>query len=262
MRRRGLEPPLSGCSAGAAIVVSREASGGLAMARYGFEQEQPERLAGIEATWDPGTRALLDSLGIGRGWRCLEAGAGGGSIATWMAERVGPEGSVLAVDLDTTLVERLAGEVLEVRRHDLLRDELPATRLTSSTRDRCCPGWEKATRSSGWSLRWPCRRLRRTSTGRGCAASRATRATAARAPSGRARRSAPAAAAARVDRRRRARQRPLDGGGVAGRGRGRARAERAQPDAASDGAIAHRHRTIIPTGLRCSRLQGNALERT
>ncbi len=96
------------------------------MARYGFEQEQPERLAGIEATWDPGTRALLDSLGIGRGWRCLEAGAGGGSIATWMAERVGPEGSVLAVDLDTTLVERLAGEVLEVRRHDLLRDELPA----------------------------------------------------------------------------------------------------------------------------------------
>jgi SAM-dependent methyltransferase len=96
------------------------------MARYGFEQDKPERLAGIEATWDPGTRALLGSLGIGPGWRCLEAGAGGGSIAVWMADRVGPEGSVLAVDIDTTHVERLAGGVLEVRRHDLLRDDLPA----------------------------------------------------------------------------------------------------------------------------------------
>jgi SAM-dependent methyltransferase len=95
------------------------------MARYGFEHEKPERLAGIEATWDPGTRALLESLGIGPGRRCLEAGAGGGSIAAWMAERVGPEGSVLAVDIDTTHVEPLAGGVLEVRRHDLAHDDLP-----------------------------------------------------------------------------------------------------------------------------------------
>jgi hypothetical protein len=42
-----------------------------------------------------------------------------------MAERVGPEGSVLAVDIDTTHVEPLAGGVLEVRRHDLLRNDLP-----------------------------------------------------------------------------------------------------------------------------------------
>lgn len=96
------------------------------MTRYGFEHEKPERLAGIEATWDPGTQALLDSLGVGPGWRCLEAGAGGGSIATWMAERVGPEGSVLATDIDTTHLEPLAGRVLEVRRHDLQRDDLPA----------------------------------------------------------------------------------------------------------------------------------------
>ena len=57
---------------------------------------------------------------------CSSDLAGGGSIAAWMAERVGPEGSVLAVDIDTTHVEPLAGGVLEVRRHDLLRDDLPA----------------------------------------------------------------------------------------------------------------------------------------
>jgi SAM-dependent methyltransferase len=96
------------------------------MPSYGFEHDKPERLAGIEATWDRGTQALLSSLGIGPGWRCLEAGAGGGSIAAWMAERVAPDGSVLAVDLDTTHVEPLAGGVLEVRRHDLLLDDLPA----------------------------------------------------------------------------------------------------------------------------------------
>jgi SAM-dependent methyltransferase len=96
------------------------------MTRYGFEHEKPERLAGIEATWDPGTLELLDSLGVGSGWRCLEAGAGGGSIAAWLADRVGPEGSELAVDIDTTHIDHLSGGVLEVRRHDLLRDDLPA----------------------------------------------------------------------------------------------------------------------------------------
>jgi len=94
--------------------------------RYAFTEDQRERLAGIEATWDSGTRALLDSLGVRSGWRCLEAGAGGGSIAAWMAERVSPDGSVLATDVDTTFLEPLADDVLEVRRHDLTRDELPA----------------------------------------------------------------------------------------------------------------------------------------
>jgi SAM-dependent methyltransferase len=96
------------------------------MARYGFEQDTRERLAGIEATWDQGTRALLESLGVRPGWRCLEVGAGGGSIARWLADRVGPEGSVLATDIDTTHIESLAGGVLEIRTHDLLREDLPS----------------------------------------------------------------------------------------------------------------------------------------
>ena len=110
---------------GGAVSSRQQAVRSQAIPSYGFEHDKPERLAGIEATWDRGTRALLDSLGIGPGWRCLEAGAGGGSIAAWMAERVAPEGSVLAVDLDTTHVEPLAGGVLEVRRHDLRHDDLP-----------------------------------------------------------------------------------------------------------------------------------------
>lgn len=40
----------------------------------GFSEERA-RLAGIESLWDPGSQALLDGLGIGAGWRCLEVTA-------------------------------------------------------------------------------------------------------------------------------------------------------------------------------------------
>jgi ubiquinone/menaquinone biosynthesis C-methylase UbiE len=53
----------------------------------------------MEALWDPGTKAVIESLGIASGCHCLEIGAGGGSIAEWLAERVGPEGEVLATDV-------------------------------------------------------------------------------------------------------------------------------------------------------------------
>lgn len=74
--------------------------------------EERARLAGIEALWDPGSRSLLDELGLDSGWRCLEVGAGGGSLVEWMAAR-GAE--VTAVDIDTRFVEHLAD------RRDILR---------------------------------------------------------------------------------------------------------------------------------------------
>ena len=47
----------------------------------------------------------LHRLGLGPGWRCLEVGAGSGSVARWLAAKVGPEGSVLATDIDTRWVD-------------------------------------------------------------------------------------------------------------------------------------------------------------
>ena len=95
------------------------------MSEYAFAGDKPERLAGIEATWDPGTIFRLEAVGIAPGWRCLEAGAGGGSIAVWLATRVGPTGHVIATDVETALLEPLVGDNLEVLNHDLLTDELP-----------------------------------------------------------------------------------------------------------------------------------------
>jgi SAM-dependent methyltransferase len=87
----------------------------------GFEQERA-RISGMEALWDPGSRALLDEVGIGRGWNCLEVGAGGGSIVAWMAGR---GAHVTAIDIDTRFIEPLASDAIDVRRLDIRTDELP-----------------------------------------------------------------------------------------------------------------------------------------
>jgi hypothetical protein len=85
------------------------------------------RLAGLEAALDPGTRAHLLRLGVGPGSRCLEIGAGGGSVAFWLAERVAPGGTVVATDLETDFLESEATghPRLEVLRHDIMAAALP-----------------------------------------------------------------------------------------------------------------------------------------
>jgi len=66
------------------------------------------------------------AFGIREGWHCWEAGAGGASVPTWLAERVGPEGRVLASDIDTSALEDAENPPFEVRRHDLTVDPPPA----------------------------------------------------------------------------------------------------------------------------------------
>ena len=97
----------------------------LAYAFVNAEPMQRQRLKMLEAWLDEGTTRILDARGLGPGWRCLEAGAGGGSVAAWLCRRVRPEGSVLATDLDVRFLRELAYPNLELQVHDLLHDELP-----------------------------------------------------------------------------------------------------------------------------------------
>jgi SAM-dependent methyltransferase len=83
------------------------------------------RLAGLEALYDPATCAVLDELGVGTGWRALEAGAGHGSVARWLAERIGPTGEVHAIDVDLRFLDDLPAHVT-VRRADVEHDDLRA----------------------------------------------------------------------------------------------------------------------------------------
>jgi SAM-dependent methyltransferase len=61
---------------------------------------------------------------VGPGWRCLDVGAGDGSVARWLALRVAPEGRVTATDLNPRFLVGHGFPNLEVRRHDLLTDDL------------------------------------------------------------------------------------------------------------------------------------------
>jgi ubiquinone/menaquinone biosynthesis C-methylase UbiE len=87
-------------------------------------RQAAERLDAVERFLDPGTIRVLAGIGIEKGWRCLEAGAGGGSIASWLAERVGATGSVVATDIDTRLLAARVAANIEVRRHHIVADPL------------------------------------------------------------------------------------------------------------------------------------------
>ncbi|MEV7021959.1 methyltransferase domain-containing protein [Kitasatospora sp. NPDC093558] len=83
------------------------------------------RLQLLEKTYDPGTVAVLDRLGIRPDWRCLELGAGAGSVAYWLAGRV-PGGSVVAADIDPRFIEPDRAANLDVRCMDVTSEEFPA----------------------------------------------------------------------------------------------------------------------------------------
>jgi SAM-dependent methyltransferase len=81
------------------------------------------RLGLLEQRFDPGTIRRLDQLGVSSGWRCLEVGAGHGSIVRWLADRVGAGGSVVAADIDPRFLTGLPDNV-EVRTFDVREDQI------------------------------------------------------------------------------------------------------------------------------------------
>lgn len=93
---------------------------------YAFDNDDADavdrhrHLAGV---LDGFTCSRLSRLGDMTGWRCLDLGAGGGSVARWLVERVGPTGTVVATDINTRHLPADAGyAVLE---HDLATDPPP-----------------------------------------------------------------------------------------------------------------------------------------
>lgn len=95
---------------------------------YLLDNQQAEAGARFDAfatLFDPITFRHLQEFGIGSGWRCWEVGAGGTSVISWLAKKVGPTGKVLATDIDTSLMASAARPPVEVRVHDVGADELP-----------------------------------------------------------------------------------------------------------------------------------------
>ncbi|MER6076426.1 class I SAM-dependent methyltransferase [Streptomyces sp. NPDC001817] len=77
--------------------------------RYGTDLFAPdqtgegERIDYGALAYDTATRARLTALGVGPGWRCLDVGAGTGTISRWLADEAGAD-EVLALDRDPRFV--------------------------------------------------------------------------------------------------------------------------------------------------------------
>lgn len=101
---------------------SRKFEPGYRLAAKGRQAAEDDRLSLVEQILDPRSRrrrALAQP-----GWRCLEVGAGRGSMAVWLAKQVGESGQVVATDIDLTYLKRLDVPNLEVRQHNILEDSL------------------------------------------------------------------------------------------------------------------------------------------
>jgi 2-polyprenyl-3-methyl-5-hydroxy-6-metoxy-1,4-benzoquinol methylase len=95
-----------------------------AMARIDPDAERG-RLKKLEHINDPATLRRLDAIGVLPGWRCVEVGAGAGSIARALAARVGPTGEVVAADMDPRFLGDFAGAGRRVVTHDISEGPVP-----------------------------------------------------------------------------------------------------------------------------------------
>ncbi len=97
---------------------------------YAFAEEDPgQRLDALSALFDPVSFRHCESLGIDRGWRCWEVGAGRPTVANWLAHRVGESGHVLATDIDIAGLTNHVDPAVDVQRHDITRDDIPRGRF-------------------------------------------------------------------------------------------------------------------------------------
>lgn len=85
---------------------------------------ESERLTLMSEMLDPQLFFRLRQIGVTTGWRCLEVGAGNGSVSKWLSGQVGAAGSVLTSDLDIDLLEKIDLPNVTVRRIDVTQDDL------------------------------------------------------------------------------------------------------------------------------------------
>ncbi|HEX5540819.1 MAG TPA: methyltransferase domain-containing protein [Micromonospora sp.] len=97
--------------------------------QYTFDNATPEAARQVRLLaeiLDGHSIDVLARAGVAAGWRCLDLGAGAGSISTWLADRVGPDGRVLALDTDPRHIgqhERLELRAVDVTEADFGTDE-------------------------------------------------------------------------------------------------------------------------------------------
>jgi SAM-dependent methyltransferase len=120
---------------------------------------ETERHGHLASNFDAGSARLITKMGLAVGWHVLEVGAGGGSLARWLAEQVGPSGRVMATDVDLQFVGEQPDNVI-LRQHDIAVDPLPAQHFDLvharavlqhvPAREQALANMVRATKPGGW----------------------------------------------------------------------------------------------------------------
>jgi 2-polyprenyl-3-methyl-5-hydroxy-6-metoxy-1,4-benzoquinol methylase len=89
--------------------------------------ETVARFTALESCYDKATQDSLRHTGLNPGWRCLEVGAGGGSVGLWLSDMTGRSGRVTVTDIAPGQLnpELLTRPNVHVLRHDVVDDVLP-----------------------------------------------------------------------------------------------------------------------------------------
>jgi ubiquinone/menaquinone biosynthesis C-methylase UbiE len=83
------------------------------------------RLQLLELEYDDQTKRRALLAGVYGGSRCLDVGAGRGSIVKWLATVVGPAGTVVGIDIDARFLRPMAGDNVEIREINVVTEPLP-----------------------------------------------------------------------------------------------------------------------------------------
>lgn len=82
------------------------------------------RLTALAGALDQSTFGWLERLQVDSHWRCLDIGAGLGTVATWLSQRC-PTGRVVATDRDLGLLPSASRRDWEAIEHDVTVDDFP-----------------------------------------------------------------------------------------------------------------------------------------
>ncbi len=77
----------------------------------GVNQRELERLQFQHSVWGQVTRKFLERIGVQKGWRCLDVGAGPGFVSMDLRELVGETGEVTALEPSQFYLEWLSNKI-------------------------------------------------------------------------------------------------------------------------------------------------------
>jgi len=89
------------------------------------DRQARNRLEAISTLFDETTLRHMRALGLGTGWRCWEIGAGGPTVPLLLAREVGPDGMIIATDIDVIWAEAASSSNVRIIKHDVVMEAAP-----------------------------------------------------------------------------------------------------------------------------------------